>query len=121
MTSTALVALAALLLATPAAAPAGATSETWPTKRDAHRLAVEVAAAACRELVWCQGSDVVPARRCRRAAHETVYCAIVFITALRQRCGGVVGVSKDRRGRLAPVMAVPFDCSIGAGASGSRA
>ncbi len=110
LTSSALAALAALVVAVPAAAPAAATSETWPRKRDAHRLAIKVAADACAERAWCQASEVVPAHRCRRAAHGTVYCAIVFITALRQRCGGVVGVSQDHRGRLAAVMAVPFDC-----------
>jgi hypothetical protein len=76
MTSCVIAALAALVLAAPAVAPAGATAETWPSKRDARRLAVEVAAATCRELAWCQRSTVVPAHRCRRAAHGTVYCAI---------------------------------------------
>jgi hypothetical protein len=119
MTSCVIAALAALVLAAPAVAPAGATAETWPSKRDAHRLAVEVAAGTCRELAWCRRSTVVPAHHCRRAAQGTVYCAIVFITALRQRCGGVVGVSEDHRGRLSPVMAVPFDCSVSAGAGSS--
>jgi hypothetical protein len=117
MTSFALATvLAALVLAVPAAAPADAASAAWPSKRDAHRLAVKVTAATCRELAWCQGSDVVSAQRCRRAAHQTVYCAIVFITAQRQRCGGVVGVSEDHRGRLGVVMAVPHDCSTSIGA-----
>ena len=120
LTSSALAALAALVVAVPAAAPAAATSETWPRKRDAHRLAIKVAADACAERAWCQASEVVPAHRCRRAAHGTVYCAIVFITALRQRCGGVVGVSQDHRGRLAAVMAVPFDCSSATVPSSSR-
>ena len=118
MTSSALTALAALVVAVPVAAPAAATAETWPHKRVAHRLAVKVAAGACAERAWCQASEVVAAHRCRRAAHGTVYCGIVFITALRQRCGGVVGVSQDHRGRLAAVMAVPYDCSGAAIRSG---
>jgi hypothetical protein len=109
-------ALAALVFAAPAAAPADAAPAAWPSKRDAHRLAVKVTAAICRKLAWCQGSDVVPAQRCRRGAHQTVYCAIVFITAQRQRCGGVVGVNKDHRGRVGVVMAVPHDCSTSIGA-----
>jgi hypothetical protein len=104
-------ALVALALSFPVAAPAAGTSAAWPSKRDAHRVAVRVTAAACRGVAWCQGSDVVPAHRCRRAAHQTVYCAIAFITAQRQRCGGVVGVSRTRRGRLDQVMAVPQNCS----------
>jgi len=112
MASSALAAaLAALALASPAAAPAAGASAVWPSKRDAHRVAVRVTAATCRGVAWCQGSDVVPAHRCRRAEHRTVYCAIAFITAQRQRCGGVVGVSRTRRGRLDQVMAVPQNCS----------
>jgi hypothetical protein len=100
-----------LALAAPAAAPTTSTSATWPSKRDARRVAVRDAAATCRALAWCTGYDVVPARRCRRASHKTVYCAIVFITAKRQRCGGVVGVTRPRPGRLDRVMAVPQNCS----------
>jgi hypothetical protein len=103
--------LVALALVSPVAGPAAGSSAAWPSKRDAHRVAVRVTAAACRGVAWCQGFDVVPAHRCRRAAHRIVYCAIAFITAQRQRCGGAVGVSKDRRGRFGVVMAMPYDCS----------
>jgi hypothetical protein len=102
--------LAVLALAAPAEAPPASTSAAWPSKRDAHRVAVRATAATCRTVAWCTGYDVVPAHRCRRAEHRTVYCAIAFITAQRQRCGGVVGVSRTRRGRLDNVMAVPQDC-----------
>jgi hypothetical protein len=106
-----LAVLGGLALAAPAAAPTTSTFATWPSKHDARRVAVREAAATCRALAWCTGYDVVPARRCRRASHKTVYCAIAFITAERQRCGGVVGVTRTRRGRLARVMAVPQNCS----------
>jgi hypothetical protein len=104
-------AFAAVALVSAVAAPAADTSAAWPTKRAARRVAVRVTAATCREVAWCQGFYVVPAYHCRRAAHRTVYCAIAFVTAQRERCGGVVGVSKTRRGRLDNVMAVPLDCS----------
>jgi hypothetical protein len=103
--------LAGLALAAPAVAPTISTSAAWPSKHDARRVAVRDTAASCRALAWCTGYDVVPAHRCRRAAHHTVYCAIAFITPTRQRCGGVVGVSRTRPGRLDRVMAVPQDCS----------
>jgi hypothetical protein len=103
--------LAVLALAAPAVAPPASTSGAWPSKRDARRVAVRATAATCRTVAWCIGYNVVPAHRCRRAEHRTVYCAIAFITAQRQRCGGVVGVSKTRRGRLDQVMAVPQNCS----------
>jgi hypothetical protein len=103
--------LAALALAAPALAPTISTSAAWPSKHDARRVAVRDTAASCRALAWCTGYDVVPAHRCRRAEHQTVYCAIAFITATRQRCGGVVGVSRTRSGRLDRVMAVPQNCS----------
>jgi hypothetical protein len=106
-----LAVLAGLALAAPALAPTPSTSAAWPSKHDARRVAVRDAAAGCRALAWCTGYDVVPAHRCRRAAHQTVYCAIAFITARRQRCGGVVGVSRTRSGRLDRVMAVPQNCS----------
>ncbi len=86
-------------------------SPTWLSKRDARTAAVGATAATCREIVWCTGIDVVAAERCRRASRKKVWCAIVFITASRQRCGGVVGVIKTRGGRLDKVMAVPSDCS----------
>jgi hypothetical protein len=101
-------ALAALALACPGAA---AGSAVWLSKPDAHRLAVRATAASCRALAWCTDYDVVPAHRCRRAAHQTVYCAIAFITAKRERCGGVVGVSRTGSGRLDRVVAVPQNCS----------
>jgi hypothetical protein len=109
MTSCGLVmALATLALAS----PAESASVRWPSKRQAHSVAVRVTAAACRGVAWCQSSYVVPASRCRRDSDgRTVYCAIAFITARHQRCGGVVGVSKTRDGRLESVMAVPQDCS----------
>jgi hypothetical protein len=103
--------LAGLALAAPALAPTTSTSAAWPSKHDARRVAVRDTAASCRAVAWCTGYDVVPARRCRRAEHRTVYCAIAFITATRQRCGGVVGVSRTRSGRLDRVMAVPQNCS----------
>jgi len=110
-------ALAALALACPGAA---AGSAVWLSKTDAHRLAVRATAATCRAVAWCKGYDVVPARRCRRDEHETVYCAIAFITAQRQRCGGVVGVSRTRRGRLDQVMAVPQNCGADNVTGGDR-
>ena len=100
--------LVAAALASAAAAPAGST---WPTKRDARRIAVRVTVSTCTGVSWCRGSSVVPARRCRRAPHRTVYCAMAFITAQHQRCAGVVGVSKVDTGRLDSVMAMPQDCS----------
>jgi hypothetical protein len=102
--------LAGLALAALAVAPTS-TSAAWPSKHDARRVAVRDTAASCRAVAWCTDYDVVPAHRCRRAAHQTVYCAIAFITATRQRCGGVVGVSRTRPGRLDRVMAVPQNCS----------
>jgi hypothetical protein len=103
--------LASLAFAAPAPAPTTSTSAAWPSKHDARRVAVRDTAASCRALAWCTGYDVVPAHRCRRAEHQTVYCAIAFITATRQRCDGVVGVSRTRSGRLDRVMAVPQNCS----------
>jgi hypothetical protein len=114
ITSSALAAgLAALALASPATAPAASTSAVWLSRSDAHRVAVRATAATCRAVAWCKGYDVVPANRCRRDEHQTVYCAMAFITTRRQRCTGVVGVSRTRRGRLDKVMAVPWDCSTG--------
>jgi hypothetical protein len=110
--------LAGLALAAPALAPTTSTSAAWPSKHDARRVAVRDTAASCRAVAWCTGYDVVPAHRCRRAAHQTVYCAIAFITAQRQRCGGVVGVRRTRSGRLDGVMAVPQNC--GADPDGDR-
>ena len=92
-------------------ASSNSSDDTGPDPGPPPGWSVRVTAAACRGVAWCQDSDVVPAHRCRRAAHQTVYCAIAFITAQRQRCGGVVGVSRTRRGRLDQVMAVPHDCS----------
>jgi hypothetical protein len=111
ISSVLVAALTALALASPAAAPAASTSAVRLTKRDAHRVAVRTTAATCRAVAWCTGYDVVPAHRCRRDERETVYCAIAFITTQRQRCGGVVGVSRTRSGRLDRVMAVPQKCS----------
>jgi hypothetical protein len=111
ISSVLVAALTALALASPAAAPAASTSAVRLTKRDAHRVAVRTTAATCRAVAWCTGYDVVAAHRCRRDERETVYCAITFITTQRQRCGGVVGVSRTRRGRLDRVMAVPQKCS----------
>jgi hypothetical protein len=110
-------ALAALALACPGAA---AASAVWLSKPDAHRLAVRATAVTCRAVAWCEGYDVVPASRCRRDEHQTVYCAIAFITAQRQRCGGVVGVSRTRRGRLDQVMAVPQNCGSDNVSGGDR-
>jgi hypothetical protein len=113
ISSAVVAALTALALASPAAAPAASTSAVRLSKRDAHRVAVRTTAATCRAVAWCTGYDVVPARRCRRDERETVYCTITFITTQRQRCGGGVGVSRTRRGRLDRVMAVPSNCSTG--------
>jgi hypothetical protein len=107
-----LLALAAVTaVASADAAPAMSASPPWLSKRDARRAALAATAATCRQIVWCRGVDVVAAERCRRASRKKVWCAIVFITADQRRCGGVVGVTKTRRGRLDKVMAVPFDCS----------
>jgi hypothetical protein len=111
ISSAVVAALTALALASPAAAPAASTSAVRLSKRDAHRVAVRTTAATCRAVGWCTGYDVVPAHRCRRDEREIVYCTIAFITTQRQRCGGVVGVSRTRRGRLDRVMAVPSNCS----------
>jgi hypothetical protein len=107
-----LLALAAVTaVASADSAPAMGAPPPWLSKRDARRAALAATAATCRQIVWCTGADVVAAERCRRASRKKVWCAIVFITADQKRCGGVVGVSKTRRGRLDKVMAVPFDCS----------
>ena len=104
--------LVALALSAPAVAPTADSSAAWPSKRDARRVAVHTATVTCGALAWCTGAEVVPADRCRRAENRTVYCAVAFFTAQRERCGGVVGVRRDpRRGRLDKVMAVPQDCS----------
>ena len=110
-------ALATLALACPGAA---AGSAVWLSKPDAHRLAVRATAATCRAVAWCKGYDVVSASRCRRDEHQTVYCAIAFITAQRERCGGVVGVSRTRGGRLDRVMAVPQNCGSDNVSGGDR-
>jgi hypothetical protein len=113
ITPAVVAALTALALASPTAAPAASTSAVRLSKRDAHRVAVRATAATCRAVAWCRGYDVVPAARCRRDGRETVYCTIAFITTQGQRCGGMVGVRRTRRGRLDRVMAVPSDCSTG--------
>jgi hypothetical protein len=99
-----------------AVAPAADGAAGVPlTKRDARRVADHASAATCRAVRWCTRSEVVPARRCRRDSPRMVYCAMAFITADGRRCGGVVGVSRAPTGRLDQVMAVPSDCSDGAG------
>jgi hypothetical protein len=109
-----------LAVAAPAAAPTGDTSGAWPSNRDARRVAVRATAASCRAVTWCTGYDVVPAHRCRRAEHRTVYCAVGFVSATRRRCGGVVGVKRARGGGLDRVMAVPQNCTPGAPADDDR-
>ena len=100
---------AALIVAAVAATPA--FGGAWLSKGAARAVAVDVTADTCRAVGWCRGYEVVPARRCRRAADRTVYCRVGFLTAGRQRCGGVVAVSKTRRGRIDPGMAVPQNCA----------
>ena len=100
---------AAMIVATVAAAPAHADARL--AKTTAHRVAVELSERTCGALQWCKGYEVVRASRCRREHHRSVYCRITFLTAARDRCGGVVSVSKTRRGRIDRGMAVPMDCS----------
>jgi hypothetical protein len=103
------IAIAAFAIAVTAAPPASAG--VWMSKASARAVAVEVSDEACRAVGWCREAEVVPARRCRRTADRTVYCRIAFLTAAGTRCGGVVGVSKARGGRVDPGMAVPQQCS----------
>jgi hypothetical protein len=104
--------LVVLALSAPATAPTSDATAAWPSKRDARRVAVQTTAVSCRAVAWCTDYYVVPAHRCRRAEHQTVYCAIAFVTLQRHRCGGVVGVRRTSpRGRLDKVMAMPQDCS----------
>jgi hypothetical protein len=112
--------VAALALAAPAVAPTAGSSAVRLSKPDAHRVAVRATADTCGAVAWCKGYDVVSAKRCRRDNAKTVYCAIAFITAQRQRCGGVVGVSRTRGGRLDKVMAVPQNCSADQPPDGDR-
>ena len=100
---------AALVMATAVAAPA--YGDVRLAKRTAHRVAVQMSDQTCAALPWCKGYEVVRARRCRREHTRSVYCRITFFTAARDRCGGVVSVSKTRRGRIDRGMAVPMDCS----------
>jgi hypothetical protein len=106
---------AAVALAAIVAAPAArAAPAAWLSKRAARAVAVDAAARTCRAVGWCTRPEVVPARRCRRAKDRTVYCAIAFVTADARRCGGVVAVSRTRKGRVERGMAVPADCSAAA-------
>jgi hypothetical protein len=104
---TATVVLAAAVATTPAFGAA------WLSKATARSVAVRMSAETCSAIDWCKGYEVVSPRRCRRASGRAVYCRIVFITAGRDRCGGVVSVSKTRSGRIDRGMAVPMDCSAG--------
>jgi hypothetical protein len=111
-TSSCAVALAAVAAAATLAAPA--SGAVWISKRAARAVAVDAASQTCRAVGWCKGSEVVPAPRCRRASDRTVYCRVAFLTADADRCGGVVAVSRTRRGRIERGMALPEDCSAGA-------
>jgi len=114
LTSSMLAAVMVILaVAAPAAAPTADTPGAWPSNRDARRVAVRATAAGCRAVTWCTSYDVVPAHRCRRAEHRTVYCDIEFVSATRRRSGGVVGVNRSRRGSLDHVMAVPQRSTAG--------
>jgi hypothetical protein len=100
---------AALVMATVAAAPA--YGDVRLAKTTARRVAVEMSGQTCGALPWCKDYEVVRASRCRREHIRSVYCRVTFFTAARDRCGGVVSVSKTRRGRIDRGMAVPMDCS----------
>jgi len=106
---------AAVVMATVAATPAYADARL--AKTTAHRVAVQVSDQTCSALQWCKGYEVVRAPRCRREHVRSVYCRVTFFTAARDRCGGVVSVSKTRRGRIDRGMAVPMDCSAAAAPS----
>jgi hypothetical protein len=103
-----LLATSFVLAAVPATTAVGAV---FLSKAEARRAAVAVTARTCRAVPWCQGFEVVSARRCSRERPSRVHCAIAFITADRHRCRGLVVVAKSRTGRLARGMAVPMDCS----------
>jgi len=97
---------AAVLLAfVPAQAAVAAVSRT-----EARRAAVRVSAKTCDAVPWCEGSGVVPARRCKRASGGAVTCAMWFLTKRGDRCGGVVTV-KQGPGRFDIGMAVPMNCA----------
>jgi hypothetical protein len=100
---------AVVVLAAVMAAPAYADARL--AKRTAHRVAVEMSMRTCDALAWCKDYEVVRAARCRREHSRSVFCRITFFTAARDRCGGVVSVSKTRRGRIDRGMAVPMNCS----------
>jgi hypothetical protein len=90
---------------------APASGAVWLAKTKARRVAVAVTAQMCRRVPWCAGSEVAPAERCRRERTQVVYCPIVFRTAARDRCRGVVGVALAPSGRIDHVMAVPMNCA----------
>jgi hypothetical protein len=96
-------------MATAVAAPAYGDARL--AKTTAHRVAVEMSEQTCGALQWCKGYEVVRATSCRREHRRSVYCRITFLTAARDRCGGVVSVSKTRRGRIDRGMAVPMNCA----------
>jgi hypothetical protein len=99
------VTAAALTLSAATAAAAGVSSA------DARRAAVRASARTCAVVPWCKGYGVVPARRCRRARDQAVSCAMWFLTARDDRCGGLVTVKRARSGRLDVGMAVPMNCA----------
>jgi hypothetical protein len=102
---------AAAVLVMTAVLAAPAYGDARLAKTTAHRVAIEMSEQTCGALQWCKGFEVVSATRCRREHRRSVLCRITFFTAARDRCGGVVSVSKTRRGRIDRGMAVPMDCS----------
>lgn len=109
-----LLGVAAVVAGAPAVAAANGAAVVL-TKREAQRTAVRASAQTCRVVEWCRGYRVVSAPRCRRKSRRTVYCPIAFLTSDGHRCGGVVLVTRTRRGRVDQAMAVPFDCSLAVG------
>jgi hypothetical protein len=96
---------AVLLAFVPAQAAVASVSRT-----DARRAAVRASARTCDAVPWCDGYGVVAAERCRHVPGGVVTCAMWFLTAAGERCGGVVTV-KQGSGRLDIGMAVPMNCA----------
>jgi hypothetical protein len=90
---------------------AGTAYAASVSRSEARRAAVRATAQTCGAVSWCEGYGVVPARRCRRAADGVVSCAMWFLTAREDRCGGVVTIKRARTGRLDIGMAVPMNCA----------
>jgi hypothetical protein len=102
---------AAAMFVLAAVATTPAYGDALLRKSTARRVSVQVTSETCRVVQWCKGYEVVPARRCRREDQRAVYCRMWFITASRNRCGGLVSVSRTRAGRIDRGVAVPLDCS----------